>query len=137
MSIDWEFLNEEFVGRLFPREKRYFKMEEFINLRQGNMNALEYFLKFAQLFKYAPSLVSKPRNKMSMSVIDISDHVKEEYRMMMMHDDMNILYLWFMLNLLRNPNTIGSIEICKGVGTIRKVSLGSRRKLQTKIFKYF
>ena len=27
---------------------------------------------------------------MIMFVINISDHVKEEYRMMMMHDDMNI-----------------------------------------------
>ena len=70
-------------------------MEESINLRQGNMNALEYFLKFTQLFMYAPSVVSKRWNKMIMFVINISDHVKEEYRMMMMHDDMNISRLMF------------------------------------------
>lgn len=65
-------------------------MEEFMNLRQGIMSALEKSLKFTQLFKYAPSLVSYTRNKMSMFIIDISDHVKKEYHTTMLHDDMKI-----------------------------------------------
>ncbi|XP_027772382.1 uncharacterized protein LOC114076881 [Solanum pennellii] len=37
---------EVFLGRFFPREKREDKVEEFINLRQGNMSVQEYSLKF-------------------------------------------------------------------------------------------
>ena len=62
---------------MLSREKREVKMEEFINLRQGNMSALEQSLKYTQLFKYAPSLVSYTRNKMSMFVIDIYDHLRK------------------------------------------------------------
>lgn len=65
-------------------------MEEFVNLRQGIMSALEKSLKFTQLCKYAPSLVSYTRNKMSMFIIEISDHVKKEYHTTMLHDDMKI-----------------------------------------------
>ncbi|XP_049399690.1 uncharacterized protein LOC125863705 [Solanum stenotomum] len=47
--------------RFFPRELREAKMEEFINLKQGNMNVNEYALKFTLLSKYAPSLAANPR----------------------------------------------------------------------------
>ncbi|KAK4724047.1 hypothetical protein R3W88_026826 [Solanum pinnatisectum] len=52
--INWEVFKETFLGRFFPCEKRKAKVEEFVNLRQGNMNAQEYSLKFTQLSKYAP-----------------------------------------------------------------------------------
>ena len=38
------------------------KVEEFINLRKGNMSVEEYSLKFTMLSRYAPSLVSNPRD---------------------------------------------------------------------------
>ncbi|XP_049389639.1 uncharacterized protein LOC125854160 [Solanum stenotomum] len=63
--IDWEEFKKEFLGRFFPREKREVKREEFINLKQGSMSVQEYFLKFTQLYKYALSLVSNPRDEMS------------------------------------------------------------------------
>uniref|UniRef100_M1DMT8 Uncharacterized protein n=1 Tax=Solanum tuberosum TaxID=4113 RepID=M1DMT8_SOLTU len=40
--------------------------------------------------KYAPSLVSNPRDEMSHFVTGVSDVVKEECRTAMLHDDMNI-----------------------------------------------
>ncbi|KAK4731588.1 hypothetical protein R3W88_024576 [Solanum pinnatisectum] len=42
--IDWEVFKQAFLGRFFPRERREARVEEFINLRQGNMNVQEYSL---------------------------------------------------------------------------------------------
>ena len=36
--IEWEELKEYFLGKYFPRERREVKVEEFINLKQGNMS---------------------------------------------------------------------------------------------------
>ena len=41
------------------------KVEEFINLIQGNMSVEEYSLKFSMFPRYASSLVSNPRDEMS------------------------------------------------------------------------
>ena len=88
--IEWEEFKEAFLGRYFPREMRECKVEEFINLRQGNMSVQEYSLRFTQLSKYAPSLVSNPRDEMSRFVTGVSDLVKEECHTAMLHNDMNI-----------------------------------------------
>ena len=65
-------------------------MVEFINLHQGGMNVLEYSLKFTKLSKYAPSLVSDPRDKMIHFVTGVSDDFQNEYDSAMLHDNMNI-----------------------------------------------
>ena len=44
---------------------REVKVEEFINLREGNVSGEEYSFKFTMLYRYAPSLVSNPRDEMS------------------------------------------------------------------------
>ncbi|XP_049368640.1 uncharacterized protein LOC125833520 [Solanum verrucosum] len=88
VPIEWELFKEAFLGRYFPREKREVKVEEFINLREGNMNVQEDSLKFTQLSKYAP--VSNPIDEMSRFVTGISDLVEEECHTAMLHDDMNI-----------------------------------------------
>ena len=53
------------------------KVEEFINLRQDNMSAEEYSLKFTLLSRYALSLLYNPRDEMSRFVTDDSYLVKE------------------------------------------------------------
>ncbi|KAK4733448.1 hypothetical protein R3W88_007709 [Solanum pinnatisectum] len=73
--IDWKVFKKEFLDRFFLHEKREVNMEEFINLRQGNMNVQKYSLKFTLLSKYAPSLVSNPRDEMSRYVTGVSDLV--------------------------------------------------------------
>ena len=55
--IEFEEFNESFLGNNFPWKKREVKVEEFINLKQGNMSVEEYLLKFPTLSRYAPSLV--------------------------------------------------------------------------------
>ena len=52
------------------------KVEEFINLKQGNMSVEKYFLKFTRLSSYAPFLVYNPRDEMSRFVTDVADLVK-------------------------------------------------------------
>ncbi|XP_049358703.1 uncharacterized protein LOC125823359 [Solanum verrucosum] len=42
VPIEWEKFKEAFLGKYFPLEKRECKIEEFINLRQGNMSVDEY-----------------------------------------------------------------------------------------------
>ena len=68
----WEVFKKDFLDRFFPREKREGKVVEFINLCQGGMSVHEYSLKLSKLSKYAPSLVSNPRDKMSHFVTRVS-----------------------------------------------------------------
>ena len=71
----WEEFKVAFLDRFIPLELREAKVQEFINLRQGNMSVREYSLKFTKLSKYAPSLVADPRVKMSMFMSGVSTTV--------------------------------------------------------------
>ena len=42
--IEWEEFKEAFLRKHFPCERRKVKVEEFINLNQGNMSVEEIFL---------------------------------------------------------------------------------------------
>ena len=77
----------------FTREKREIKVEEFINLKKGNMSVAEYSLKFSTFSRYAPSLVSNPREEMSHFVTGVADSVVEECCTAMLHDDMTLARL--------------------------------------------
>ncbi|XP_049399874.1 uncharacterized protein LOC125863954 [Solanum stenotomum] len=89
-SISWEVYKKAFLDRFFPREKREAKVEKFINLRQRGMSVQEYSLKFTKLSKHAPSLVSNPRDEMSRFVTGVADTIEEEWRVTMLHDNMDI-----------------------------------------------
>ena len=79
-----------FLDRLFPRELREDKLEEFINLKKGNLSVKEHALKFDLSSKYAPSLVTNPADLMNSFMTRVSDLVEEECRMEMIVDDMDI-----------------------------------------------
>ena len=64
-----------FLDRFFPREKREAKVDEFINLLQGGISVKECY--FTKLSKYAPSLVSNPRDEMSFFVTRVSANLVE------------------------------------------------------------
>ena len=89
-SVTWEIFKKDFLDKFFPRKKREAKVVELINLCQGGMSVLEYSLKFTKLSKYAPFLVSNPRDEMSLFVMGLSDDLKEECHSAMIHDNMNI-----------------------------------------------
>ena len=69
------------------------KVDKFINLRKGNMSVEEYSMNLTLLPRYAPSLVSNPRDEMSSSVTGVADLVKEQRRTTMIHNDMNLSIL--------------------------------------------
>ncbi|XP_069143478.1 uncharacterized protein [Solanum lycopersicum] len=88
--VTWEIFKKEFLYRFFPREMREAKVVELINLHQRAMSMHDYSLKFIQLSKYAPSLVSHPRDEMSRFMMGVSDDLKEECHSALLHDNMNI-----------------------------------------------
>lgn len=56
-----EGFKEAFLIRFFPLELREAKIQEFINLKLGNMSVREYALKFTQLSQYASFIVSNSK----------------------------------------------------------------------------
>ena len=88
-----EVFKKAFFDKFFRREKIKYKVVEFINLCQGGMSVLEYSLKFTELTKYAPSLVSDPKDKMNCFVMGVSDDLKEECHLDMLHENMTISHI--------------------------------------------
>ena len=76
-------------------------MVEFINLRQGGMSIHDYSLKFIQLSKYDPSLVSDPRDEMSLFLKSILDNLQEEFHSAILPENMNISRPMYMLGWWR------------------------------------
>ena len=88
--MTWEIFKADFIDRFFPRVVREEKVMEFIILRQGGKSGHEYSLEFVKLSKYAPSLVSHPRDQMSRFVMGLLENLQEECQSAMLHDNMNI-----------------------------------------------
>ena len=44
VPVTWELFKTTFLESFFPREMKEAKVEEFINLRQGSMIVMEYYL---------------------------------------------------------------------------------------------
>ena len=119
--MSWEVLIRAFFDCNFPREKREAKVEEFINLCQGGMTVQEYSLKFTKFYKYAPSLVSNPRDEISPFVTGVYNDFVEEFCSTMIHDNMDISWLMLMHTKLWKLNLRGRIESSRGPPLMREV----------------
>ena len=64
-SVTLDIFKVDFLDWFFPRHMREEKVTDFINLCQGGKSVHEYSFEFVKLSKYAPSLVSNPRDQMS------------------------------------------------------------------------
>ena len=60
-----EIFKKAFLVHFFTRDIREAKVVELINIRQGGKSVHEYSFKLTKLSKYAPFLVSDPRDEMS------------------------------------------------------------------------
>ena len=69
------------------------KVEEFMNLKQGSMTVKGYCIKFNQLAKYAPDLITDPRASMSKFMTGVSGLVLKEYRIAMLNRNMDLARL--------------------------------------------
>ena len=78
------------MDRFFLIELREAKAQEFISLWQGNMTVQEYEIKFNQLSRYAPHMVSDFRAQMNKFLCGVSDLVKNKCRNSMFLGDINI-----------------------------------------------
>ena len=65
-------------------------MEEFINLHQGGMSVQKYSFMFTMFSKYAPSLVTNPRNVMINFIMGVFDDLVEECCSAILNDNMDI-----------------------------------------------
>lgn len=68
-------------------------VQEFINLKQGNISVIEYFLKLTQLARYAPTMVDDSRDRMSKFMLGISEDMVKECRMDMLVKKVDISIL--------------------------------------------
>ncbi|MCQ7842151.1 retrotransposon gag domain-containing protein, partial [Salmonella enterica] len=86
----WACFEEAFLGRFFPRELKEAKVREFLTLKQDSLSAHEYGLKFTQLSRYAPEMVTDMRSRMSLFVAGLSHLSSKEGRAAMLIGDMDI-----------------------------------------------
>ena len=89
-------------------------MEEFINLRQGGVSVQEYSLKFTKLYKYAPSLMSNPRDEMSKFITGVSNDLVERWHFDMLHDNMDMYRLMVPSQQVKRLYSRGRIKSLRG-----------------------
>ena len=130
--IEWEEFKEFFHGKYFPCEMREVKVEEFINLKLSNMSVEEYSLKFSKLYKYAPYLMSNPRDEMSRFATGVADIVREECHMEMLHDDMSLARLMVYAQSIEESKLKRMDRNLKGVHILTMNKLGLRRGIKLK-----
>lgn len=78
------------MDRLFPRELREAKVEVFVNLKEGKVSVKESTLKFHQLSRYAPDIVSSMRAKMRKFTSRLSIELILENKATLLIKDMDI-----------------------------------------------
>ena len=111
------------------------------------MSVHDYFLKSTKLSKYAPSLVSDPRDEMSRFMMGMSDDLKKECHLAMLHDNMNISHLMVHDQQVEETRSKRKSRDAKRsrsfdggssrVGVISKTSLRSRRGFIIKFLQNF
>ena len=129
--IEWEKFKEAFLGKYFPRERRKVKVEEFINLKQGNMSVVEYSLKFSTFSRYSPSLVSNPRYEMSRFVMGVADLAMEECHTAVLHDDTTLARLMVYAQSIEESKLKRMARILKRSGANYQAQKRFKNRAQT------
>ena len=58
MAMTWTEFQELFMGKYFPDTSRHAKAQEFLELKQGTMNVMEYVARFTELARFADDCVA-------------------------------------------------------------------------------
>ena len=106
-------------------------MEEFINLKQGNMSVAGYSSKFSTFSRYAPSLMSNPRHEMSRFVTGVAELVVEECRTTMLHDDMTLARLIVYAQLIQDSKLRRISRSLKRSGASDQEKIRFKKKVQS------
>ena len=57
-AMTWAEFQELFMGKYFPNTARHVKAQEFLELKQGTMNVMEYVARFTELAHFADDYVA-------------------------------------------------------------------------------
>ena len=57
-AMTWAEFHELFMGKYFPDTTRHAKAQEFLELKQGTMNVMEYVARFTELARFADDYVA-------------------------------------------------------------------------------
>ena len=57
-AMTWTEFLELFMGKYFPDTTRHAKAQEFLELKQGTMNVMEYVARFTELARFADDYVA-------------------------------------------------------------------------------
>lgn len=91
--LPWQEFKVAFLDHFFPIKVRKAKMMDFMNLKQGSPSVQEYFFKFTNLSKYAPTLVVEPWARMYKFVSGVCDLINEECCIAMLVREIGISHL--------------------------------------------
>ena len=90
-------------------------------------------LDVTQLSKYAPSLVSNRRDEMNRFVTGVSDDLKEECHLAMLHENMNISHIMVHAKHLEEQGLGERIEMLRGqdllMEVLQRISLRYKTRL--------
>ncbi|KAM5551294.1 hypothetical protein ABKV19_026223 [Rosa sericea] len=62
-SMNWNDFEQIFLNRYFPEAIRRAKLEEFLNLTQGEMTVFQYDSKFIELSWHAPNILTSDKDR--------------------------------------------------------------------------
>ena len=57
-AMTWAEFHDLFMGKYFPDTARHAKAQEFLELKQGTMNVMEYVARFTELDRFADDYVA-------------------------------------------------------------------------------
>ena len=86
----WEEFKMAFLDHYLPYEIREARADQFLNLRQGNMNVREYSLQFNSLARYAPHMVATMADRVHRYVDRLDPSLVRDCTIAALNKDMDI-----------------------------------------------
>ncbi|XP_059289093.1 uncharacterized protein LOC132042591 [Lycium ferocissimum] len=87
---EWQEFLDAFLRHYFPPEALRARADKFLNLRQRNMSAQEYSLRFNSLARYAPAMVPDMGDRVHRFVSGLGPHLIKECLTTSLQDGMYI-----------------------------------------------